>query len=113
MKRADRLSALSEILGNAKAEEVYAETKGYLHPILRHSSMGTNIELTPEWVKDSNERLLLVIFFISEWEERTESKWQDWKDTELVEFMSGLGYEDFSEGVRKLGQSDDAPIRKI
>lgn len=85
----DKISRLNrqlafEKLGfsSEKSNEIYQETKGYLEPLLRNSSMQPIDYLKPDWITRYSPRLLFTIFFAEEWEEDNKN------DRDIIEELS-------------------------
>lgn len=86
---------------------LYAETKGYLEPLLRNPLLQPIDYATPSWPEKTSTDVLFAAFFASEWDENNDH------DMAAIETLAGITYPEFQKVIINLSKEDDPPIRLV
>ncbi len=108
MSRDSRISALQSMgIGKDKAEQIYNDTHGDLGSIRRHKILGSQEDVTPEWMNNFDANIVVAVLMATKWDNRNK------KDKEALSRLAGVPYEKFENKLFELASVVDAPIRLI
>jgi hypothetical protein len=108
MSRGERINALISMgLSEQHAEQTYADTHGYLEPILRHTKLIPLDRIPTIWNTNISLDVLFAVLFATEWEENNND------DRKAVSSLAGMTYESLEKVVTELSKQSDPPIRLL
>lgn len=108
IKKSKKVSIIESMgFSHDKAWEIYSDTKGYLHAIIRHPFLKPIESTKPEWIEKYGISTLSTILFINSWDRNNEN------DKKIIERLSGEQYGAFEEKLYVLKTEKETPIRLI
>ena len=93
-------------LSEAEAQKI-ARDSGRSIPVLRRHLFQSNAVSAPTWVKSESAKILLPALFANAWDENKEG------DRQVIEILTGVGYDAFVKELSPFLSIDDAPVRKV
>lgn len=108
MPRLDRINALQTMgLSKENAEQIYADTHGYLEPIRRHELLGSNEFSIPDWVDNFDSNILFAILMATKWDNQKD------KDKNAISRLANVPYDQLEEKLFELSSFGDSPIHLV
>lgn len=101
--------AIFESMGfsHDKAWEIFNDTKGYLHAIVKHQLLKPYESTKPLWVNKYQINILSSILFVNSWNRNNDF------DRKVIESLVDEKYEKFEEILYQLKNEKETPIRLI
>ncbi|KKW20478.1 MAG: hypothetical protein UY62_C0050G0005 [Parcubacteria group bacterium GW2011_GWF2_50_9] len=84
-----------------------ARDSGRSIPVLRRHLFQSNAVSAPAWAKDESAKILLPVLFANAWDEHKDG------DRQIIETLTGRGYDAFVKELTPFLSIDDAPVRKV
>lgn len=94
-------------LNHDQAWEIFNDTKGYLHAIVKHPLLKPYESIRPLWLDKYAINIFSTILFINSWNRNNEF------DRKIIESLSDEKYEKFEEILYQLKTEKETPIRLI
>lgn len=108
IRKGEKVSVLEEMgFNHHDAWEIYEDTKGFLHAIVRHPLLEPLEKSVPDWVISFDIDVLSTILFVNSWNRNNTD------DIQILEMLSGLPYEEFEKNLYKLQKEKNTPIRLV
>lgn len=93
-------------MSEADAQKI-ARDSGRSIPVLRRHLFQSNAVSAPLWAKPESAKILLPVLFANAWDEYKDG------DRQVIETLTGIGYDDFIKELTPFLSIDDAPVRKV
>ena len=93
-------------LSEADAQRI-ARDSGRSIPVLRRHLFQSNAVSAPTWAKVESAKMLLPVLFANAWDEHKDG------DRQVIETLTGMGYDAFIKELTPFLSIDDAPVRKV
>ena len=93
-------------LSEAEAQKI-ARDSGRSIPVLRRHLFQSNAVSAPSWAKAESAQTLLPVLFANSWDEHKDG------DRQVIETLTGMGYDAFIKELTPFLSIDDAPVRKV
>lgn len=93
-------------LSEADAQRI-ARDSGRSIPVLRRHLFQSNAVSAPIWAKAESAKILLPVLFANAWDEHKDG------DRQVIETLTGMGYDAFVKELTPFLSIDDAPVRKV
>ncbi|NTW13526.1 MAG: hypothetical protein HGA31_00655 [Candidatus Moranbacteria bacterium] len=84
-----------------------ARDSGRSIPVLRRHLFQSNAVSAPAWAKAESAKILLPVLIANAWDEHKDG------DRQIVEALTGMGYDAFIKELTPFLSIDDAPVRKV